>query len=82
MNAREAGGALASPGGAVTHASVHTKTRLQAAVTVETVSAGLVAVKPRPPRLARALSFHWVAAECVFVLTETCAFAVHAVFAG
>lgn len=34
-------------------------------MTVETVSAGLVAVKPRPPRLTRALSFHRMAAAGV-----------------
>jgi len=59
---RVAGGAAASPRGAVAHASVHTQARLQAAVAVEAVSAGLVTEQPRPPGLARALSFHWVAA--------------------
>lgn len=52
-------------GGAVTHASIHTQTRLQAALTVEAVSAGLVTEQSRPPGLACALSFHWVTAETI-----------------
>lgn len=59
---REAGAAPAAPRGTVTHPPVHTEARLQAAVTVETMSTGLVAVQSRPPRLARALTFHWMAA--------------------
>lgn len=51
-------------------------------MTVETVSAGLITEQPRPAWLACTLSFHWVATECVFVLAETRAFTVHAVFAG
>lgn len=81
VNPREPRGALALTGGAVTHSSIHTETRLQAAMTVETVSAGLVTEQSRPPRLARAFSFHWVTAECVFLLAETGAFTVHAIFA-
>lgn len=34
-------------------------------MTVETVSAGLVTEQSCPPGLARALSFHWVAAEMI-----------------
>lgn len=52
--------ALAS--GTVTHSSVNTQARLQAAVAVETQWAGLIAEQPRPPRQTRALSFHWMAA--------------------
>lgn len=59
---REPGGAVTLARGAVARASVHAQTRLQAAVAVEALSAGLVAVKPRPPRLARALALHWVTA--------------------
>lgn len=53
---------MAAASGAVTNASVNTQTRLQAAMAVETQRAGLIAVEPRPPRQARALSFHWMAA--------------------
>lgn len=53
---------MASPCGAVTLAAVHAETGLQAAVAVETVRAGLVTVKPRPTRLARTLTLHWVTA--------------------
>lgn len=81
VNPREAGGTLASAGDGVTHPSVHTQTRLQTAVTVETVSAGFVAEESGPSGLARALSFHWMTAECVFLLAETGAFTVHAIFA-
>lgn len=81
MNTRKPGGTVALAGGTITHPSIHTQTRLQAAMTVETVSAGLITVQSCPPWLACALSFHWVATECVFVLTETCALTVHAVFA-
>lgn len=62
MSDREAGGTVAPASGAVTHPSVHTQARLQAAVAVEAQWAGLVAEQPRPPWQARALSFHWVAA--------------------
>lgn len=53
---------MALAGGAVTHPSIYTQTRLQATMTVETMSAGLITVQSSPPWLACALSFHWVAA--------------------
>lgn len=62
VNHREAGGAVASSCGAVTHASIHTQTWLHAAVAVETMRTRLVTEQTRPARLTRALSFHWVAA--------------------
>lgn len=62
MDHRESGGAAASSRGAVAHASVHTQTRLHAAVAVETVRTRLVAEQTRPARLARAFTFHRVAA--------------------
>ena len=58
----EPGGTATPSCDAVTLASIHTKTWLQAAVTIETMSAGLITVQSRPPRLACALSFHGVAA--------------------
>lgn len=62
MDHRESGGAVASSRGAVTHASVHTQTRLHAAVAVETVRTRLVAEQTRPARLAGAFAFHRMAA--------------------
>lgn len=81
VNPREPGGTLALAGDTITHPSVHTQTRLQTAVTVETVSAGFVTEQPGPPRMARAFPFHRMTAERVFVLAETGAFTVHAIFA-
>lgn len=59
---RKAGGTVALAGGNVTHPSIHTQTRLQAAVAEETARAGLIAEEPRPPGLACAFTFHGVAA--------------------
>lgn len=59
---REAWSTVALASGAIAQPSIYTQAWLQAAVAVETQRAGLVAKQPRPPRQARALSFHWMAA--------------------
>lgn len=56
-------GTVAAPAHTVTHPSVDTQAGLQATVSVVTTGAGLVAVKPRPAWLARALAFQWVTAS-------------------
>lgn len=53
---------MAFSGGAITHPSIHTQTRLQAAMTVETVSARLITEESCPAWLTCAFSFHGVAA--------------------
>lgn len=81
VNARKPWSTVALSCGTITHPSIHTQTRLQTAMTVETVSAGLVTEQSCPAWLACTFSFHWVATECVFVLAKTQALTVHAVFA-
>lgn len=70
---------LAVTAHAVTHTSIHTQAGIQATVAVETTSTGLVAVESCPAWLARALAFHWVTAECVFVIAEATVFTGQAV---
>lgn len=82
VNPRIPGGTVAFSSGAITHPSIHTQTRLQAAMTVETVSARLITEESCPAWLTCAFSFHGVAAESVFLLAEARALTVHAVCSG
>lgn len=79
MSTRVPRGTVAAPAHTVTHPSVDTQAGLQATMAVVTTGAGLVAVKPRPAWLARALAFQWVTAECVCFVAEAGVFTVKAV---
>lgn len=70
MVSRVRRGAVAEPRLAVTGAPIQTEAGLLAAGTKVSLGAGLVAVKPGPACLARALAGHWVAALRVVKITS------------